>query len=349
MGRRDLPSGTITFLFTDVEGSTRLLNELGPAGYADALERHRTILRQAIAAHAGVEVDTEGDAIFAAFATASGGVSAALEAQAGLVEGPVRVRMGLHTGTPLRTSEGYVGVDVHRAARIAAAGHGGQVLISATTAALIDGLDVPLTDLGIHRLKDLEAGERIHQLGTGTHPPLRTLSPSNLPEMPGRFIGRDAELLEIGELLRDRRIRVLTLVGSGGIGKTRLALEAADGVAGSFPDGRWWVPLASRSDAAEAVAAIGQVLGLADGVSATDIGEHLATRGALVILDNVEHLLPDLAEKVARMPCSCSRTSAGTPPRPLASVTPSSPRFCSARARLPKQPPMRRSSHTSSP
>ncbi len=128
MMRRDLPVGTVTFLFTDVEGSTRLLHEVGESAYADALAEHRRILREAIGAHDGIEVDTEGDAIFAAFATAVGAVSAAKDAQVALEPGPIRVRMGLHTGTPLRTEEGYVGVDVHRAARIAAAGHGRQVL-----------------------------------------------------------------------------------------------------------------------------------------------------------------------------------------------------------------------------
>lgn len=147
MVRHDLPTGTVTFLFTDVEGSTRLLLDVGDTAYAEVLAAHRRILRDAIAQNGGIEVDTEGDAIFAAFATAVGALTAAREAQAALELGPVNVRMGLHTGTPLRTDEGYVGVDVHRAARIAAAGHGGQVLISATTTALLGGvLDaLPLT------------------------------------------------------------------------------------------------------------------------------------------------------------------------------------------------------------
>src|SRR3989337_2559061 len=162
MVRRDLPTGTVTFLFTDVEGSTRLLREIGEAAYADALAAHRRIVRDAIARHGGLQVDTEGDAIFAAFATALGALTAAREAQEALERGRVRVRMGLHTGTPLRTGEGYVGVDVHRAARIAAAGHGGQVLISATTRSLLaDAVDdLAFTDLGEHRLKDLGTAAR---------------------------------------------------------------------------------------------------------------------------------------------------------------------------------------------
>src|SRR3954452_9868098 len=156
-----LPSGTVTFLFTDVEGSTTLLNEVGAHEYAETLARHRGVIRQACGRHDGAEVDTQGDALFVAFPTAPGALAAAAEAQEALAAGPIRVRMGLHTGTPLLSEEGYVGVDVHRAARIAAAGHGGQVLVSAATASLVD---VHLTDLGEHRFKDLAAPERVYQL-----------------------------------------------------------------------------------------------------------------------------------------------------------------------------------------
>jgi len=300
MSRRDLPTGTVTLLFTDVEGSTNLLRDLGETEYALVLTEHRRVLRAAVSEHNGIEVDTEGDAIFAAFPTAAGAVSAALAAQGALRAGPIRVRMGLHTGTPLRTAEGYVGVDVHRAARIAAVGHGGQVLVSSTTAALLGG-EVPLTDLGEHRLKDIAAAERIHQLGDEQHPALKSLSPSNLPESPGAFIGRSEELVEIGELLRDPSVRLLTLVGSGGIGKTRLSLEAAAEVAGSFPDGRWFVPLASVQEAEQAREALGQVLGLGEGAGSAVMSRHLAARRALVVLDNAEHLLPDLAEALAAL------------------------------------------------
>ena len=174
-----LPSGTVTFLFTDVEGSTSLLNEIGAPEYAETLARHRAVIREACARHNGAEVDTQGDALFVAFPTAPGALAAASEAQDGLAAGPIRVRMGLHTGTPLLGEEGYVGVDVHRAARIAAAGHGGQVLVSSSTAALANG--EALRDLGEHRLKDLAAAERIFQLGEGEFPPLKSLGHSNLP------------------------------------------------------------------------------------------------------------------------------------------------------------------------
>jgi class 3 adenylate cyclase len=174
---QELPSGTVTFLFTDIEGSTRLLHELGDA-YADALAEHRRVLREAFGRHGGVEVDTQGDAFFVAFGRASDALAAALQVQSAL-NGPVRVRIGLHTGEPLLTDEGYVGIDVHRAARIAVAGHGGQILVSQATRELagVDGL----RDLGRHRLKDLTAPERIWQLGDTDFPPLRSLNATNLP------------------------------------------------------------------------------------------------------------------------------------------------------------------------
>jgi TolB-like protein/class 3 adenylate cyclase/Tfp pilus assembly protein PilF len=180
MPRSDLPSGTVTFLFTDVEGSTHLLGELGAAAYAEELADHRRIIREACTAHGGVEVDTQGDAFFIAFPTAPGALQAAATLTERLGSGPVRVRVGLHTGTPVLTNEGYVGVDVHRAARIAAAGHGGQVLVSAATAPLVD---TDLLDLGEHRFKDLAAPERIFQLGPNRFPPLKTLHRTNRREM----------------------------------------------------------------------------------------------------------------------------------------------------------------------
>src|SRR5204862_4295153 len=165
-----LPSGTVTFLFTDIEGSTKLLHELGDA-YADALAEHRRVLRDTFARHGGIEVDTQGDAFFVTFARATDALAAASEGQAALAAGPIRVRMGLHTGEPLLTDEGYVGIDVHRAARIAAAGHGGQVLVSRSTCELARAQSP--RDLGDHRLKDLTAPERIYQLGDGDFPPLK--------------------------------------------------------------------------------------------------------------------------------------------------------------------------------
>jgi class 3 adenylate cyclase len=168
--RDDLPSGTVTLLFTDVEGSTRLLRELGAEAYAEALAEHRRVVRRACAAAGGVEVDTQGDAFFFAFTSAPGATAAARAITEGLAGGPIILRVGLHTGTPLVTDEGYVGDDVHFAARVAASGHGGQVLLSRSTRELVDGL--ALTDLGEHRLKDIEGAVSIYQLDDKGFPPL---------------------------------------------------------------------------------------------------------------------------------------------------------------------------------
>src|SRR5688572_16530538 len=157
---RDLPAGTVTFLFTDIEGSTRLLHSLGPDAYAKALAEHRRVLRDAFAAHGGVEVDTQGDAFFIAFPTATGAASAALAGNGALAGGPIRVRIGLHTGTPTVTDEGYVGIDVHRSARIGALAHGGQTLLSEASAGLLDRSE--LLDLGRHRLKDFDGPVRLY-------------------------------------------------------------------------------------------------------------------------------------------------------------------------------------------
>src|SRR5437762_2410790 len=173
-----LPSGTVTFLFTDIEGSTKLLHELGDA-YVDALAEHRRVLREAFARHGGVEVDTQGDSFFAAFARATDALSAAAEVQRALEPGRIRVRIGIHTGEPTLTDEGYVGRDVHKGARIAAAGHGGQILVSQTTRELAD--EGGLRNLGEHRLKDLTASERIFQLGDGEFPALKTLYQPTCP------------------------------------------------------------------------------------------------------------------------------------------------------------------------
>jgi hypothetical protein len=263
----DLPTGVVTLLFTDVEGSTTLLHELGEARYAVALAEHRRVLREAFGAHGGVEVDTQGDAFFVAFPTAPGALAAADAALGGLSAGPIRVRMGVHTGTPHVGDEGYVGVDVHRAARIAAAGHGGQVLISASTAALrgTDGL----RDLGEHRLKDLSAPERIYQLGDEDFPLLKSLYRTNLPIPATPFVGREYELAEVCRLLEDARL--LTLTGPGGTGKTRLALQAAAEAAERYPDGIFWVPLAPLRDSGLVLVTAGQALGAQDGLA-----EHLA-------------------------------------------------------------------------
>ncbi len=191
MSPRELPSGTVTFLFTDVECSTRLLQEHGP-GYADLLDDHRRAPREAFTQHDGVEVDTQGDAFFVAFPRAADAVAAAAEARLALAGGPIRVRMGIHTGEPLVTDEGYVGIDVHRAARIAGAAHGGQIVLSETTRRLLES-DVTVRDLGEHRLKDLIGAERLFQLGDGDFPPLRTLDATNLPVVSMPLVGREHE------------------------------------------------------------------------------------------------------------------------------------------------------------
>jgi hypothetical protein len=205
----------VTFLFTDVQESTRLLQQLGGA-YVEALAEQRRILRAACAAHGGVEVDTQGDAFFLAFARASDALSAAVEAQRSLRSSPLAVRMGLHTGEPIVTDEGYVGLDVHLGARVAEAGHGGQVLLSEQTARLL--IDVSLRDLGEHRLKDLAAPQRLYQFGDADFPPVRTLHTTNLPIQSTLLIGRSRELAEVTRLVRAHRL--VSLVGPGGSGKT---------------------------------------------------------------------------------------------------------------------------------
>ena len=295
--RSDLPSGTVTFLFTDVEGSTRLLHELGAEGYAEALAEHRRLIRDACAAEGGVEVDTQGDAFFFAFPTAPGALAAASGLTQALALGPVQVRVGIHTGTPLLTNDGYVGADVHRAARIAASGYGGQVLVSSSTAALVEG---ELRDLGEHRFKDLLAGERVFQLGDGVFAPLKALFRTNLPIPPTPFLGREHELREVCELLVRGDVRLLTLTGTGGTGKTRLAVQAAAELGERYEHGVWWVPLASLTDAGLVLEQAAQSLSARGGLVA-----HIADKRMLVLFDNFEPVVaagPDVAGLVAMCP-----------------------------------------------
>lgn len=297
----DLPTGTVTFVFTDVEGSTALLNELGAEAYADALADHRAVVREACIRNGGVEVDTQGDAFFFAFPTAPGALDAASEFTDHLAtNGQIRVRVGVHTGTPLLGEEGYVGHDVHRAARIAAAGHGGQVLVSAATAALVA---LELTDLGQHRFKDLGAPERVFQLGGGEFPALKSLYRTNLPVPATTFIGRGHELDELAALL-DRGIRLMTLTGPGGVGKTRLALHAVADAAEAFPDGVWWVPLASVRDPDLVLSSVAVALGVPE-QRGRELEESLidvlSAGRSILLLDNLEHLLPTAAAKVATL------------------------------------------------
>jgi predicted ATPase/class 3 adenylate cyclase/tetratricopeptide (TPR) repeat protein len=294
-----LPSGVVTFLFTDIEGSTRLLHELGDA-YAAALQEHRRILREAFETHGGVEVDTQGDAFFVAFARASDAVAAAAAAQRGLAEGPIAVRMGLHSGEPQLTDEGYVGLDVHKGARIAAVGYGGQVLLSEATHALVD---VRARDLGPHRLKDLTSPERIFQLEIdglrSDFPLLKTLDAgiTNLPSPRTSFVGRREELDEIDRRLEEPDCRLLTLVGPGGIGKTRLALEAAARRLDRYAHGVHFVPLAPVSAPDFLAPAVADALQFPidaahSGFSAQDqLIDYLSERSTLLVLDNFEHLV----------------------------------------------------------
>ena len=295
---RDLPTGDVTFLFTDVEGSTRLLHELGEDRYAEALAVHRRIVREAFGAHQGVEVDTQGDSFFVAFPTADGALRAATATLGGLASGPIKVRMGIHTGTARVAEEGYVGVDVHRAARIAASGHGGQVLISASTAELVG--TGGLRDLGYHRLKDLAEPERIYQLGDDDFPALATLHRTNLPLPSTPFLGRQQELDEALGRLSRADVRLLTLTGPGGTGKTRLALHIAGELAARYPHGVWWVPLAPLRDPQLVLESAAQALGAEDGLV-----EHIADKSLLIVFDNFEQVVeaaPDVAELLSACP-----------------------------------------------
>jgi predicted ATPase/class 3 adenylate cyclase len=278
------PAGTVTLLFTDIEGSTRLLDELGADSYRDALGEHRRLLRAAFDRHGGYEVDYEGDAFFVAFSSAADGLAAAKEAQAALAPGPIRVRMGLHTGEPQLDPPKYVGIDVHRAARIMSAGHGGQVLVSESTAGLA-GTEFALRDLGPHRLKDLTAAERLFQLGEGEFPPLKSLRQTNLPVQATPLVGREREVAELVEHLRAPDTRLLTLTGVGGTGKTRLALQSAAELSEDFRDGVWFVDLAPLRDPELVEPTIAVAVG------ADDLIEHLRSKQTLLVLDNFEQVV----------------------------------------------------------
>ena len=301
------PTGTVAFVFTDIEGSTHLAQTLADDRWASILARHRALIRAAVAAHGGLEVSTEGDGFFLVFARTSDAVAAVVAAERAISAEPwpedavVRVRVGIHTGDGRLDGDGsYIGADVHRAARVAAAGHGGQVLLSQTTSTLVaDELPpgVGLRGLGEHRLKDLRP-ERICQLviegERSEFPPIRSLDrrPNNLPTQLTSFVGRDTELRDAAELLRTTRL--LTLTGPGGTGKTRLSLQLAADVAERFPDGIWFVALEPVRDPGLIAATILTTLGLveAGGRPARDILiEWLAGREVLLVLDNFEQVI----------------------------------------------------------
>ena len=309
------PSGTVTFLFTDVEGSTRLW-EAAPESMRLALARHDGIIRKAVDAHGGYVFATGGDGLAAAFARAGDALAAAVDAQAALgaecwPEGAaIRVRMGVHTGEVEERDGDYFGPAVNRAARVMAAGHGGQILVSAATAAMLS--DVELVDLGSHHLRDLVSPEHLWQVGAGTFPPVRSLSKfrTNITPPPTSFVGREVELAEIGALLADHRL--VTLTGPGGAGKTRLALQVAAEQKARFPDGIWLVELGRLQNPDGIPAELGAALEVvaAPGQSLMERAvEFLADRQALVIVDNCEHLIAAAADLAERLIGACAGLS----------------------------------------
>ncbi len=299
-----LPSGTVSLLFSDIEGSTALLKRLG-AAYAEVLNGQRQVLRQAWADHDGVEMGTEGDSFFVVFPTAEGAVAAATQAQRNLSESEwpageqVLVRIGIHTGSPTINDGGYVGMDVHRAARIAGSAHGGQVVLSAATVELVaDCLPehAGVKDLGSHQLKDITYPEHLFQLtirGLQTEfPPIKTLgASSSLPRPATPLVGRDGELAELTALLSSPQVRLVTLTGPGGSGKTRLAIGVAEGLVDRFPDGVYFVPLAAVATADVMWTTIAEVLDVPpEGRIPPGFFDHVAHRTALFVLDNLEQI-----------------------------------------------------------
>jgi predicted ATPase/class 3 adenylate cyclase len=318
---RELPTGTVTLLFTDIEGSTRLLQQVGNR-YDGILTECRQLLRAAFHRWNGDEVDTQGDAFFVAFTRATDAVAAAVEMQRALAAHPwpedatVQVRIGLHTGEPLRSAEGYVGLDVHRAARIMSAGHGGQVLLSQTTRDLVEH-DLPdgvsLRDLGAHRLKDLVHPSHLFELVISglpaDFPPLKTLDThqDNLPLQPTSLIGREQEVTEISALLKQPEMRLLTLLGPGGIGKTRLAIAVATQMRSFYVGGTCFVGLAALSDPQLVVSTIARELGLRESGNRPPLEQVQAFVGEqqfLLVLDNFEQLVT-AAEVLEALLASC--------------------------------------------
>ena len=309
-----------TFWFSDVEGSTRLAAEVGDYAFREMLRKHRAIVRAAFAEYGGVEVSTEGDSFFATFPSPVAAASAAEAVCLGLEGGPIRVRIGIHAGLALSDEGNYLGLDVHRAARIAGVAHGGQIVLSASARAHVVG---DVVDLGEHRLKDLSAPLRLFQLGGRSFPPLRSLHRTNLPVPSTPFLGRGDALEAVASLLGREDVRLVTLTGPGGMGKSRLALQAAADAADAFADGVWWVPLAQLDDSSLVFSTIAQALqisGLGGETAATALRERLSGRDVLVVIDNAEHLLPDVADAVVHLaaidgPCLCvtSRERLGLP------------------------------------
>ena len=311
-----LPSGTVTFLFTDIEGSTRLMQELGDR-YVQTQIDHHEILRAAFRSGDGRELRTEGDSFFCVFESALDACGAAAEAQRGFASHawpggkPIKVRIGIHTGEAPLVGNEYIGLDVHHAARVEAAAHGGQVVVSDATRALVESnlpSGLALRDLGLHRLKDLARPERLYQLViegiSDTFPALRTLdsTPNNLPTQLTSFIGREDQVVEAKRLLSGTRL--LTLIGPGGIGKTRLSLQIAADVVQSFPDGVYFVPLSAVRDPDLVPSVIAQSIGVSIAGNRAPIDaviEHLSDKKVLLVLDNLEQLLPQGAPVIGRL------------------------------------------------
>ena len=319
----DLPGGTVTLLFTDIEGSTRLLQQLGER-YAGVLAECRQLMRSLFQQYNGFEVDTQGDAFFVAFARASDGVAAAAAIQQALAirswpnDASVRVRIGLHTGEPRLTADGYIGMDVHHAARIMSAGHGGQTLLSQTTRDLVAQHLPPgsfLQDLGEHRLKDLQRPSQLFQLNQAGLPadfaPLKTLDtrPNNLPIQPTPFIGREKEVAALIQLLQRPGVRLVTLSGPGGVGKTRLALQVAAELCDDFTDGVFIVALAPINAPEQVVVAIAQTLGINESSDLplfSLLEAALKGKQILLLLDNFEQVV-EAAVVLAEMLAACPR------------------------------------------
>jgi predicted ATPase/class 3 adenylate cyclase len=319
--RRDLPLGTVTFLFTDIEGSTQLVAKIGPKAFRDVLERHNSLIRDAVAAHAGVDAGTAGDSFLIVFRNATSAAAAAIEAQRALAAATwpagaeVRVRMGLHTGQGIAGGDGYVGLDIHRAARIAAAAHGGQVLMSeASRAATARDLPpgVGVRNLGQHDLRGLAEPERIYQLVVdglaSDFPPLRSnLTPrTTLPVQLTSFVGRERELAEVTAMIQADRL--VTLVGVGGIGKTRLTIQAALPLADLHRHGAYLVELAPISDPGLVAPEVARALGVQEqpGRAITDtVIDFLRAKDLLLLLDNCEHVIDAASELARRLLASC--------------------------------------------
>jgi predicted ATPase len=291
---RDLPDGTVTMVFTDIVGSTALLARLGK-GYGGLLADHRERVRAITARHGGQEVDTQGDAFFIVFRRASDAVTAARDIVA--LGGAVPVRIGMHTGEPSRTAEGYVGMDVHLASRIAASGSGGQILLSRATRELVPAQAV--RDLGVHRLKDV-GDVHLYQHGEADFPPIRSLGRGNIVRPAEPPLGRQRELTELRALVLDGA-RLVTLTGAGGIGKTTVARALASELDDRFPDGLWFVDLSAVSAPDLVEPAVAATVGSHAGVV-----ERLHGSSALLVLDNLEQVL-DVAPSIGQWLTRCPR------------------------------------------